>query len=337
MSPLASILIPAFNSEKWISDAIRSALAQTWANKEVIVVDDGSRDQTFVVAKEFESRQCKVITQKNRGASATRNTALSLAQGDFIQWLDADDLLAPDKIERQIKRVHGDPNTRTLLSSSFSKFVNQYQKGEFIPDGLWQDLSPLEFMLIKFRDNLWMNPSAWLVSRRLTSAAGLWDERLSLDDDGEYFCRVVLASEMVIFVPDARSYKRIGNFGLSSRISRAACFSLFTSMRLSIERVLAVKDSERVRKICMALLQRWFIYFYPEKVELVSEMGRLARFLGGELQIPQLGWKYSLVRHFFGWKAAKEASRLLPRIRLLMVKKLDMLQSTFSADGDVNA
>ena len=105
MKPLVSILIPAYNAERWIADAIRSALAQTWPNKEIIVVDDGSADQTLQVARGFASKSVLVTTQPNRGAAAARNHAFSLGQGDYIQWLDADDLLAPDKVSLQMEAL----------------------------------------------------------------------------------------------------------------------------------------------------------------------------------------------------------------------------------------
>ena len=102
MKPLVSILVPAYNAEAWISDALRSAIAQTWKPKEIIVVDDGSTDGTLAVARQFESNQLRVVTHKNQGASATRNKAYSLCKGDYIQFLDADDLIGPDKIAKQI-------------------------------------------------------------------------------------------------------------------------------------------------------------------------------------------------------------------------------------------
>ena len=96
--PLVSILIPCYNSEKWLAETLESALAQTWQNKEIIVVDDGSTDSSLEIAKTFESNKVKVLRQDNRGASAARNLGLTNAQGDFIQYLDADDLLSEDKI-----------------------------------------------------------------------------------------------------------------------------------------------------------------------------------------------------------------------------------------------
>src|SRR5271154_2710278 len=102
MKPLVSILIPAYNAEAWISDTLRSAIAQTWEPKEIIVVDDGSTDRTLAVARQFESDRLTVVTQKNQGAAATRNNAFLLSKGEYIQYLDADDLMAPDKIARQL-------------------------------------------------------------------------------------------------------------------------------------------------------------------------------------------------------------------------------------------
>ena len=81
MKPLVSILIPAYNAEAWISDTLRSALAQTWERKEIIVVDDGSTDRTLAVARQFESDQLRVVTHDNQGASATRNKAYLVEQG----------------------------------------------------------------------------------------------------------------------------------------------------------------------------------------------------------------------------------------------------------------
>src|SRR5207249_10697135 len=102
MTPLISILIPAYNAEAWIGDTIRSTLAQTWPRKEIVVVDDGSTDQTLQVARQFASRDVFVVTQVNQAASASRNKAFQHCQGDYIQWLDADDFLAPVKVTRHL-------------------------------------------------------------------------------------------------------------------------------------------------------------------------------------------------------------------------------------------
>jgi GT2 family glycosyltransferase len=77
MRPLVSILIPAFNAQNWIAETLESAIAQTWPEREIIVVDDGSTDQTLAIAKRFEPADVRIVTQKNQGAAAARNTAFS--------------------------------------------------------------------------------------------------------------------------------------------------------------------------------------------------------------------------------------------------------------------
>src|ERR1700694_3446256 len=102
MKPMVSILISAYNAEEWIGYTLQSAVAQTWQRKEIIVVDDGSTDRTAEVARRFASKEVAVVSTANKGLSAAVNHAYQLSRGDYIQELDADDLLAPDKIERQL-------------------------------------------------------------------------------------------------------------------------------------------------------------------------------------------------------------------------------------------
>src|SRR5208337_354073 len=123
MNPLVSILVPAYNAQNYLEDTLRSAVGQTWPRKEIIIVDDGSKDQTAAIARQFESPTVRLVAQENQGAAAARNQAFSLCQGDFIQWLDADDLLAPDKITKQMEQLDKCPSPRTVLSSAFAKFI----------------------------------------------------------------------------------------------------------------------------------------------------------------------------------------------------------------------
>src|ERR1017187_4482802 len=120
--PSVSILIPAYNAEEWIADTLQSATAQTWQRKEIIVVDDGSADRTAEIARRFTSKEVAVVTVENQGAAAARNHALKLSQGDYIQWLDADDLLGLDKIERQLAALRDGDDEHTLLSGPWAYF-----------------------------------------------------------------------------------------------------------------------------------------------------------------------------------------------------------------------
>jgi glycosyltransferase involved in cell wall biosynthesis len=327
MTPLVSILIPAYNAERWIGDTIRSALAQTWPRKEIIIVDDGSGDRTLTVAQLFASNDVAVVTQKNQGAAAARNRALALSQGDYIQWLDADDLLTPQKIAKQMAAADHYGSERTLFSAAWGQFYYRIGKASFVPTSLWCDLSPVEWLIRKLGQNLHMPPATWLVSRELTDAAGPWDVRLSLDDDGEYFCRVILASDAIRFVPDAKVFYRVSGFGSLSSIdeSEKKLVSQFLSMQLHVGYVRSLEDTEQVRAACLNYLQSRFFRFYPERVAFVEQLQQLAAILGGRLEFPQLSWKYSWMQKVFGWKAAKRARQYYNRCKSAAIRFWDKI------------
>jgi len=336
MRPLVSILIPAFNASEYIADTLRSALAQSWPHKEIIVVDDGSTDATLAIARSFRSREVLVVTQPNRGAAAARNAALSLSQGDVIQWLDADDLLAPDKITRQMEASVTADSDRTLFSSSWGTFFHRPSRTRFVASPLWCALSPIDWLLRKLQHNAYMQTATWLVSRKLTDASGPWDTRLSNDDDGEYFARVVAASTGVWFVPAARVMYRLSGVRQLSYVgfSDRKLESLALSMGLQIRYMRNLEDSDRVRAACRTLLQRNAIYFYPQRPDLVAALSQLAADLGGSLDVPRLPPKFDWIRKVFGWHTAKSVRFVGPEIRWWFVRRWDKALARLERPGD---
>lgn len=112
-SPQLSVIIPAYNSELYLAEAIESVLAQKYQPLEIIIVDDGSTDSTKRVATSF--RNVQYIYQGNQGPASARNTGLSLAQGDIITFLDSDDLWSDNKLELQLKRLSVTPSVEIVL------------------------------------------------------------------------------------------------------------------------------------------------------------------------------------------------------------------------------
>jgi glycosyltransferase involved in cell wall biosynthesis len=325
--PLVSILIPAYNAEEWIASTLNSALAQTWPRTEIIVVDDGSKDATLTIARQYESRGVRVFTQKNQGASAARNNAFSKSHGDYIQWLDADDLLARDKISKQMEFVMAGLSRQTLLSSPWGRFMYRHSRAQFKPTSLWCDLTPQEWLLRKMDQNIYMQTASWLVSRELTEAAGPWDIRLLGDDDGEYFCRVLLASNGVRFVHGANVYYRAFRFDSLSFIGRfpRKIEAHWISMQLHIKYLRSLGDDARARAACLQYLRDALIYFYPERSNILAEANALATELGGTLGTPFLSWRYSWLKVLFGWVAVKPAQSFVRKIRWGLATKLDYL------------
>src|SRR5437867_10690430 len=117
MPPLVSILIPAYDAERWMADTIRSALAQNWPRKEIIIVDDGSTDQTLSIARQFASKTVSVIAQKNQGPQRP-GTRLSNSAREtiFTGWMPTT-FSRPTRLAKQVAAAQECQDKRRLLSS----------------------------------------------------------------------------------------------------------------------------------------------------------------------------------------------------------------------------
>jgi glycosyltransferase involved in cell wall biosynthesis len=329
LTELVSILIPAYNAESFITETIRCALGQTWPRKEIIVVDDGSPDKTYEVAKRLESAEVKVVRQENGGAPSARNRAFSLAQGTYIQWLDADDLLHPDKIRLQLNGADSGSTSRTLLTCSWGKFFFDKERAVFSPDSLWRDLDPIDWIATKFSDGVWMNPAVWLVSRKLTELAGPWDSRIarSGDDDGEYICRVVGASDRVRFVADARCYYRIGTVGSlnwNMETNAQVLQQLALSLATSVQHLLSLENSPRTRDAAKRQLEIFMFYFYASGDRFYDELNAVARdLLGTTLRRPSVSWKYRPIELIAGQRFTRKLITNWRSAKLLLRRRYD--------------
>ena len=131
--PLVSVIVPLFNAENYVAASIESVLAQTWANTELIVIDDHSSDNSLSIASTFVNQAVKVKKNKAQGAAAARNYGIELAKGDYVQFMDADDLLAPEKIESQIELLKNYP-PGTIASCGWGRFFDNPKSAEFTPE-----------------------------------------------------------------------------------------------------------------------------------------------------------------------------------------------------------
>jgi glycosyltransferase involved in cell wall biosynthesis len=324
MRTLVSILIPTYNAQEWIAETIQSALAQTWPRKEIIIVDDGSTDATLSVARQYECSTLKVIHQENRGACSARNRAFQECQGNYIQWLDADDLLAADKIERQLVVAESLTDPYILYASAWGTFYYRASKARFHPTPIWQDLDPVEWLVLRLANPWMINPSAWLVSRRLTDKAAPWDERLMRDQDGEYFCRIVSLSRYVKFVLESRCYYRIANLSsVSNTRSRKAWESIYLSTTLTIGHVLAREDSERTRQACVTRLNMIVSLLQTNAPDLADRLRQQIIKLGGEVVPKSTTMKYALVQRIIGERRARRLKRGLWKTQRCIAFKYD--------------
>jgi len=319
MKPLVSILIPCYNAEPWLAETLQSALAQTWSPKEIIVVDDGSTDQSLAIAKEFEIEGIKVISQENKGASSARNRALQEAQGDFLQYLDADDLLSPQKIEEQILLLQQNSPDMLAVCGTVHFFDGQKPDEGIFEDGLpflVDSNDPLNWLLgllgADGRGGM-VHPGAWLTPRNVADTAGLWDEQLSTDDDGEYFTRVVLASAGIRRADSGISYYRKHKTGsnLSSTNSEKLQWGALHSAELKAQHILAKTDTPRAKKALARCYKEISVLAYPNYPKVTEAALARIEELGGIDYLPCLGgWRIELLNKLFGWKFARKASVL---------------------------
>lgn len=239
------------------------------------------------------------------GAGAARNRAYRAASGDFIQFLDADDILAPDKIELQLARLGSRPDC--IASAEWARFYRSVDEAAFIPDPVWRDLSPTDWLATSRSDGLGMLfPAQWLMPRQVAETAGLWDESLSLGDDGEYYTRAVLAARHVLFCERARCYYRSGISGsLSGRKSARAWNSGYRVLELCERHVLGRENSERMRRGFALSWQHMAHGCYPyDKAMAEKALARAAALHDVEIR-PDGGPAFRLASRVFGWRAAR--------------------------------
>jgi len=297
MPPKVSILIPCWNAERTLSATLRSALNQTWPAIEVIAVDDGSTDGTLSILRSFEKEGVRVLTQPNQGAGPAKNRAFREASGDFIQYLDADDLLSPDKIEDQVRTL-----TETGCESEIAFCKWSHFTAEDLSDARFPEFSryhdygdPVALLCAMWTDN-WMIPNhGWLISRRLAEQIGEWDEHVTekrvFDDDFEYFTRALCATfQPVRYTSCARVYYRKGlSSTLTARpLTRDHLEAFLAGLIRREETLRRREDSPRTRSAAGALYYR-FIYGYDGKADDLCRQARDRLQALGDPYPPRMG------------------------------------------------
>ena len=303
---LVTIIIPVFNGASTLDDTVRSTLTQTWSNVEIIVIDDGSTDNSAVIAESFADSRVRVLRQPHRGAPTARNRGLREAKGDFIQYLDSDDLLAPDKIVIQMNRLSLE-KLGTIASAEWDRFTTDMKTAAFPPGPDWRDYDePLDWLLDAAHARAMMPSHAWLVPRAVAERAGPWNEELLINQDGEYFARILLESCKILFCPEARVYYRSGNANsVSGRTDHPALWSLYRSCELIGQSLHSAEDSPRTRRAIANHLRRVTIMAHPYVPELVDKLEEAIHSLGGSDLPPDGSMLFETLCHVLGWKIAR--------------------------------
>jgi glycosyltransferase involved in cell wall biosynthesis len=299
------VIIPCYNAARYIGETLESVRRQTWPNLEVIVVDDGSKDGSSPIVEAFGGLDLILVRQSNRGQTAALNVGLAHATGDYIQYLDADDLIDPDKIAIQASRLADAP--RCVASGRWGRFYSRPEGARFEIETVARDLDSVDWLVESRAKGLGMMfPALWLVPMAIARAAGPWREDLTLNNDAEYFTRVLLAADRVLYCEGARCRYRSGISGsLSGRKTPAHWASQENVIELCQQRVLARDDGERARRGFSLSWQHLAHACYPYDRSLAERALARAHALHPDTVLPRGGPTFMILSRLIGWRAAR--------------------------------
>lgn len=188
-NPLVSVIIPTYNRANLVGKAVKSVLAQSYQNFEIIVVDNASCDNTAEVINSIIDNRIKFIKHDvNRGPAASRNTGLKNSGGDYITFLDSDDEWLFGKLACQLDVFKEDEDGIGLVfTNGFNEAINAMAIRELLSSGIYYDPRKDKFYPLK---KLITPPSSWMLPREVTKKIGYFDEAMITWDDGDYLARI---------------------------------------------------------------------------------------------------------------------------------------------------
>lgn len=283
-SPLVSVLIPCYNAQDYLAETLDSVISQTYRNLEVIIVDDGSTDLSRQILLDYAKKdeRIQLFFQPNKGPSAARNKAFEISKGEWIQYLDADDLLNPFKIEGQLSSaleckqkdvvVYGD--IYTLDQSGVIKHKNNFPNIDFY--------DPLDFI---FYDSIHFGSTGLhLFPRHIIEANEEWEEKINIYEDLDFFCRAISKAQIVKYAQGTIFFYRIGHNKNSLTNQKKyflsdASWYMVKKISLLLFSKIHAANIEYKRQIARFVL-RWMWNVYPElpseralALKLIDELG----------------------------------------------------------------
>lgn len=285
MMKLVSIIVPCFNAEKWIRDAIESSLQQSYPLIEVIVIDDGSTDKSLEIIKSYQG---KVIweTGPNRGGNYARNRGFSLSKGEYIQYLDADDYFAPNKIENQVKCLE-----ETKADIVYGDITYQHH----LPDGKIV-LEPANFFGISGEQSDVLEsllsygclpPIAYLFRREIILKSRGWDETLKAGQDRDFLISLLLDKAKIVYQFGFDSvYRRYGNVTVSTTNKRLLVQSFCTVLDKAEKTLISSSQYELNYQTALAYSYYFLLRKYGQNINFFECLLLLKNFLYKSAKIP---------------------------------------------------
>lgn len=283
MTPQVSIIIPTFNREYLIGETLDSVLAQTFLNWECIVVDDGSNDTTEEIIKSYSEKDPRFKfyhrpREKEKGASACRNYGLEKSKGQYIQFLDSDDVISKEKLEMQVGILEKDPFI-SLVTCIWGRFSDNPNNAEIYKDlKSYNDFDEPLDLINALANSLGFFPiHAYLIRKSIIAKAGYWNEYLSLNDDAEFMLRVISNSDKICFSSKALALYRLPQKNnLSSYTDEGKVIDAISSWKL-IEAYLKIRFKKEEFYFLEKALNEFYVHakVFPKLIENNKEFFRV--------------------------------------------------------------
>jgi glycosyltransferase involved in cell wall biosynthesis len=314
---LVSIIIPCYNAVRFLAETLETAFTQSYLDTEIVVIDDGSTDGSAALIQSFGER-VKAGFGPNRGASATRNRGTVLSSGEFIQYLDADDLLAYDAVSRRVTALRA--TNADVAYSDWERFVEvepgRFDSVERIVRRIEDVHSTPEIALIT---EFWAPPAAVMYRRSMVERIGPWKEWLPIIQDARFLQDAALAGGKFVYVPGVGAKYRVHNTNSLSRRSKSAFISDVFANAVNLQSVFEAKAGGITSEEGRALSQ---IYNYVARSLFFLDTDSFQKCIRQLYHVEpefKATWPKiaSLLSGAFGFKVARPLISLLTKLRQL--------------------
>lgn len=305
-NPLVSVIIPCYNVSKYIEECVDSVINQTYDNIEVICVDNNSKDNTLSILQSLQEKYPKVQVHQEfeKGASAARNKGLSHANGLWIQFLDADDLLLPNKIEHQLKLMEDNPDYDFIAAASKKESVNKEVSEKNVDEDPWKAL---------FNTSLG-NTCSNLFRKSCLIDAGKWDESLDSSQESELMFRILKNNTKVYVDQSINTVIRERYSGQISQGDFKGSWGRYVELRFQIIEYL----KENKFQYYSENRDYFESYFFKilrilAKKNIVTSTQYYNLVLGNKFKVIGENKYYSTLHSLFGFKLANQIINLIKK------------------------
>jgi glycosyltransferase involved in cell wall biosynthesis len=307
-TPLVSIIIPVYNCENYIDETINSALYQEYPNIEIIIVDDGSTDKSLSIAKKYEGqRDLKLIHQQNAGEAVARNTGLYYANGEWIQFLDADDLISKDKISSQIELIRKYGSNSIYICDYYRFWDDPNTKPKLISLRAEENYcNSIEWLTKAWEKKADTIITTWLIHRQHIDKAGKFDKNLIILADADFICKVLLQNLPIKYSRKGFAYYRqeVKN-SASKGLTENKLNNHLRAYKQIKEYVLPLMNQPHIRQaLAYMFIDRFFKIYFINKANALNYLKEaldLKKY--GDIALNRFwGRKLSLLKHVIGRK-----------------------------------